>query len=89
MACLCFTSCLYSSITYQDCESVVDVISKETKAITAINPADHDELAKMHVSRGESYMLSEQSEKAIEDFEKALFHAEYSSDVEFKMGDCF
>ncbi len=69
-----------SVINYSECRSLQDAIARETLEITSIDQDNYQELADLYVSRGESYLLDSQHEKAIEDFQKAIFYLEYSSD---------
>lgn len=82
MVSLCLTTCLYC--VHENFQSIEEVISKETDAIKLIPNSAHEELASMHTARGESYILIKQHERAIEDFENALFHAEYSNNLHLK-----
>jgi len=77
MVCLCILAGVSShsgEIDYSNCESIRDVIERETREISSIDPADHDELAQLYVSRGESYLLDAQYHKAVEDFQHANSH---------------
>lgn len=74
-----------NEIDYSTCRSIQEAIEKETQEISATHPADHNELAQLHVSRGESYLLNAQYTKAIEDFQNAVLHIRYSSDVDVAM----
>lgn len=74
-----------NEIDYRNCESIQDIIAIETQEIADTNPADHDELAQLYVSRGESYLLDAQYEKAVEDFQNANSHLGYSLDVDASM----
>jgi hypothetical protein len=77
MACFCTVigiSCAASEIDYSNCGSIRDVIERETQEISSTDPSDHDELAELYVSRGESYLLDAQYDKAAEDFQNANFH---------------
>ena len=60
-----------NEIDYSQCESIQEVIAKETEEISLIHPADHDELAQLYVSRGESYLIAAQYDKAVADFQNA------------------
>ncbi len=61
-----------SEMDYGNCGSIQDVIAQETQEITGAHPADHDELAQLYASRGESYLLNAQYDKAVEDFQSAI-----------------
>lgn len=71
-----------SEISYGNCGSIQEVISLETQEIFATCLSDHDELAQLYVSRGESYLLNAQYDKAAEDFHTAAFHAGCCRDVD-------
>ncbi|MES2200023.1 MAG: hypothetical protein V4489_07640 [Chlamydiota bacterium] len=71
-----------NEIDYKDCQSIVDVIERESLEIRNVGALDHNELAQLHVSRGESYLLNAQHEKAAEDFLLADFHSEYMQEME-------
>lgn len=66
-----------NEIDYRDCQSIVDVIERESLEIMNVEALDHNELAQLYVSRGESYLLNVQYEKAAEDFILAEFHSEH------------
>lgn len=66
---------------YSSCGSIQEVIVRETQEISLSHSADRDELAELYVSRGESYLLNGDYEKAVEDFTNAHLHLEYSRDV--------
>jgi len=51
--------------------SLEDMIAEESQAIVLTNPYNYDTLADLYVSRGESYLLSQNFEKACEDFTTA------------------
>jgi len=80
---------LHSDPFYEDCKSIEEVISKETEIIISTPPADHDALATLYVSRGESYLLSAEYEKALRDFETALLHLYYSTDQDSRFAIAF
>ncbi len=85
VACFCMTAGVAASageIDYSHCESLQDVIAKETCEIADTNSVDHDELAQLYVSRGESHLIGAQYEKALEDFQCAYSHLEHSRDSE-------
>jgi hypothetical protein len=78
MPLLAFFSILITSILsyakeidYSNCGTIHEVIAREAQEISNTPPADHDELAQLYTSRGESYLLSAQYEKAAEDFQHA------------------
>jgi hypothetical protein len=71
-----------NEIDYSNCTSIQEVIARETQEISVTHPADHDELAQLYVSRGESYLLDAQYDKAVEDFQNANFHIGYCRDVD-------
>ncbi|MEK7340159.1 MAG: hypothetical protein AABZ92_05560 [Verrucomicrobiota bacterium] len=79
-----FKTCA-SEIDYNNCESIQDVLMRETQEIIIIHPDDHEELAQLYVSRGETYLLDAQYERAIEDFQNANSHIELSGDVDAAM----
>ena len=88
VACFCLVigiSSYAGEIDYRDCESIQDVIERETREISSTNPFDRDELAQLYVSRGESYLLDAQYEKAIEDFQAANSLIGNSPNVESAM----
>ena len=88
IACLCITISFASyanEIDYSNCGSIQDVIARETQEIQNTNPSDHEELSQLFVSRGESYLLDVQYEKAVEDFQNANSHLGFSHDVEAGM----
>lgn len=89
LICTCLTIYGYSSNFYETCHSTAELIYLETQAIASTPSTNLDELAKLYVSRGESYMLCFQNEKALDDFEKALFYVEYSTDEILKWGVVF
>lgn len=66
--------CYSDEISYRNCQSIDDVIARETQEISNTPTYDHVELAELYVSRGESYVLNAQYEKAIEDFQSANFY---------------
>lgn len=70
------------AIDYSTCRSINDVISKETEEIDYMHPADHEGLAQMYVSRGESYLINKDFGRALMDFQKAYSHLEYALDEE-------
>lgn len=57
-----------NEIDYGNCGSIQEAIARETQEICSTHPADYDELAQLYVSRGESYLLDAQYDKAAEDF---------------------
>ncbi len=74
LACFCMlvVGASYArEVDYSSCESIQDVIARETQEIANTHPAEYDELAELYVSRGESYLLSAQYEKAVDDFQNA------------------
>ena len=87
MTCFCVAiAASYSNeIDYSNCESIQDVIVRETREIADTNPADHEELAQLYVSRGESYLLDAQYEKAVEDFRNANSHLGHSRNIDSAM----
>jgi hypothetical protein len=74
-----------TEIDYTKYKSIQDVIARETQEIHNISSADHEELAQLFVSRGESYLLNAQYENAIEDFHNAKSHLGYSHNVDTAM----
>ena len=77
------TSASYAGeIDYKDCQSIREVIQQETEEIAKTPPAHHDELAQLYVSRGESYLLDAQYEKAVQDFLSANSQIGYCRDME-------
>jgi len=78
-------SCHANEIDYTNCKSIQDAIARETREIQNTNPADHEELAQLYVSRGESHLLDAQYEKAVEDFQNANSHLGYSHNVDATM----
>ena len=88
VACLSFLvglKCFSDEIDYADCKTIEDVITRETEEIRNIQTIDHDELAQLHASRGESYLLSAEYEKALKDFQAACSEIKMSNDVESSM----
>lgn len=73
IACFCIISAASyaAEIDYINCQSIQDAITMETSEIAKTSYSDHDELAQLYVSRGESYLLDGQYENAIGDFLKA------------------
>ncbi len=63
------TASYASEIDYSNCKSIQEVIARETQEIAHTPSFDHNELAELYVSRGESYLLDGQYEKAVEDFQ--------------------
>jgi hypothetical protein len=74
---------------YVHCYSIQDAIVRETNEITCAYFADHNDLSQLYVSRGESYLLDGQYEKAIDDFEAAHYHLGYSQNAEDSMPVAF
>lgn len=74
-----------NEIDYSNCKSMQDVIARETEEISDTNPCNHDELAQLYTSRGESYLLVAQYEKAIEDFQKADYHIGHFQNIDAAM----
>jgi len=68
-------------IDYGNCQSIQDVIERETQEITR-SSLDSHELAQLYVSRGESYLLAAQFEKAVVDFQNARLYIEDSLNSE-------
>lgn len=66
-----------NEIEHDNCRSIQEIIVKETREIANANPTDYEELAQLYVSRGESFLLDAQYEKAIEDFQNASIHLAY------------
>src|SRR5690348_6476775 len=69
------------AIDYNYCHSIEDAIDRETQEIACTHFADHDELSQLYVSRGESYLFDAQYERAINDFDAASYHIEYSQNI--------
>ena len=63
--------CSAGEINYEGCQSLEDVIARETIEIANTIPYDYEELAQLYVSRGESFLLNSQFDKAVEDFQIA------------------
>lgn len=77
-----FTTSLFSKeCDYSHCRSLQDVINKETQEINITNQSNNQELAELYVSRGESYLLNNQYDKALEDFQNSNFHMGYCHDL--------
>jgi tetratricopeptide (TPR) repeat protein len=74
---------------YSSCESIQDMIERETRKISSVSSLDNDELAQLYVSRGESYLLDAQYEKAIEDFQIANSIIGHSRNLELAMAVAF
>jgi hypothetical protein len=74
-----------NEIDYSNCESIQNVIDRETQEIASTNPADHTELAELYVSRGESYLLDAQYEMAAEDFHNANVQLGYTNNISASM----
>ncbi len=74
-----------NELDYSNCGSIREAIARETQEISATHPADHDELAQLYVSRGESYLLDAQYDKAIEDFQSANSHIGHCRNVDAAM----
>jgi tetratricopeptide (TPR) repeat protein len=92
IVCLCMATvfeCSAQAIDYGKCQSIEDVISKESEEIEHMSPSDHDELAYLYVSRGESHLLNAQYEKALDDFQNANSHLRYSRDAKTLMSVAF
>jgi tetratricopeptide (TPR) repeat protein len=68
------------AVNYSECRSIQDAIARETLEIASVDQDNYQELAELYVSRGESYLLDAQHEKAIEDFQKATSYLEHTSD---------
>ena len=88
VVCFCFVMSVSSSakeINYSNCKSIQDVILIESQEITSTPVSEHEELAQLYASRGESYLLDSQYEKAIEDFQTAYSHLEHTHDGELGM----
>ncbi|MBP9842235.1 MAG: hypothetical protein KBC64_07445 [Simkaniaceae bacterium] len=69
-------------IDYSHCESIQDVITLETQHLAIIDCADHDTLAQLYVSRGDSYLIAMQYKDAAEDFRCANLCLGQSLDIE-------
>lgn len=69
-------------IDYKNCQSISDVIERESLEIMNVEAKDHIELAQLYVSRGESYLLNSQYEEATQDFLLADFHSEYMQNMD-------
>ena len=69
------------TVNYSECRSLQDVIARETQEIINLDQDDYHELAELHVSRGESYLLAAQYEQAIDDFQKATSYLEDTSNL--------
>lgn len=91
---LFFTGCLCAAlgmkcwgieISHAHCRSIEEVISLETEKISNTHPTHIAELAEAHVSRGESYLLNTQYDKAIADFEHAHRYLSSPSSVKTAM----
>lgn len=74
-----------NQIDYGNCRSIQEVIARETQEISTTHFADHDELVQLYVSRGESYLLDAQYDKAIEDFQSANAHIRHCQHVDIAM----
>jgi hypothetical protein len=74
-----------SEIDYSNCGSIQEVIERETQEIAVTNPANHDELAQLYVSRGESYLLNAQYELATQDFLSSNSQIGYCRDMKAAM----
>lgn len=69
-----------NEINYNTCKTLEEVIIRETEEIAATDLGDFHELAQLYVSRGESYLLHGQYEKAIEDFKQVDCYLENDID---------
>lgn len=84
LACLCGVFLMKSDanqIDYSECRSIQDIIVRESQEIICMPFTDHDELSQLYVSRGESYLLDAQYEKAIDDFVTADYHMSFSQNI--------
>ena len=80
--CLIGSKCLATEIDYNACNSLEEVIAKETIEIGKTSTADFAELAHLHVSRGESYMLAGSYEKALRDIQEGYAYGQKCDDRE-------
>jgi hypothetical protein len=71
-----------NEIDYKSCQSIDDVIERESLEILNTEIGNHDELAWLYISRGESYLLGAQYEKAIQDFLLADFHSSFMFNID-------
>jgi hypothetical protein len=69
--------------------SMQDVIDRETQEIASVDPTHYEELAQLYVSRGESFLLDAQYEKAIEDFQNARRCLKEGSNVDIAIITAF
>lgn len=69
-----------NEINYNTCKTLQEVIIRETEEIAATNSDNCHELAQLYVSRGESYLLNAQYERAIEDFNQVDSYLENDID---------
>ena len=72
-------------IDYASCQSIEDVIALETIHIEKTHSFDHEDLANLHVCRGESYLLNNQYKNAVEDFKIANSHLGYATNSDGDM----
>lgn len=71
-----------NAIDYNHCHSIEDIIDRETQEIACTHFGDHDELSRLYVSRGESYLCDAQYEKAKDDFDAASYHIGYAQNIQ-------
>ena len=82
-------TCSAYPVDYSGCRSIEDAIARETQEIADAPVTDKGELVQLYLSRGESYLLNEQYEKVIEDFQKARLHMSPSDEESIAMAAAF
>lgn len=77
-----------SLMDYGHWGSIQETIERETQEISSTCHSDHNELAELYVSRGESYLLDAQYDRAFEDFQAANSHLKHcqNTDKTFLIG---
>lgn len=84
--CLTFASFCYSIETdYSLFKSIDEIIEHETCCIANTSPNDYGKLADGYISRGESYLLSENYETALSDFHRGYLLAFHCKDDESRI----